>query len=120
MSWSPSGYVLTAPFVVRRVQPGDLLLQAVGTTDVVVVEHREVFALRHVHQAVARLGDAKVAIVARVHNPGVVVAAHHLLAVVLGAVVQQQQLKVAESLVQDALDGLPQEALVRPVDRHKH
>ena len=103
-----------------RVKVGDLFREPVGTADVVMVEDGKVLALRKVKESVARCGNAEVAVVAHIKDASILIALHHTLAVVVGAVVKEQKLEVAEGLRKDALNRLPQETLVSPVNRHQH
>ena len=94
----------------------NLLRQSLGTTDVVMVEDREVLALCQIDKPVARCRDAEVSVVLQIDDPSVVVAPHHRFPIVFGTVIEQQEFEVRECLAEHTLDCLPQIALVSPVN----
>ena len=102
------------------VKPCDLLLEPVGAAHVVMVEHRKIFAARKVKQLVAGRGDPDVAVVFQISYARIGELRHDARPVVVGTVVENQELEIGEGLRKHALHRLPQETLVRAVYGHKH
>ena len=91
------------------VEEGDLLFEALGQRDVVMIHDGEILALRHIEQTVAGRRDAEIALVDSVDDARIGVRFHYLFYLRLGgAVVENEKLKVLERLREYAVDSFAQ------------
>src|SRR4051794_38368646 len=101
-----------------RLEKRDLLFEPVGRAYIVCIHPRDVFAPRELAAAVERLDDAPVVLT---KDPGSCVLAAVRLedrrGPVRGTIIDDDELEIAKALVEDALEGLRQEALTV---EHRH
>ena len=110
---SLSDYVpdLTAhdAYVGVSVEEGDLLFEAFGQGDVIMIHDGEILALRHIEQTITGRRDAEIALVDSVDDARVSVGLHYFLDLRVGrAVVEDEQFEISERLREYAVDGFAQ------------